>query len=91
MITKIFSVLDIKTGAYMQPFFSATIGSAIRSVSDAAMDPQSMLGRHREDFQLYLMGTFDDATGRITPEEHITPLGSLLEMAPINEIQEAAQ
>ena len=66
MIYRIFSVWDAKTEAYMQPFFSPTIGSGIRSFSDACQDPNSMLYKHPGDFSLQCVGEFDDATGTLT-------------------------
>lgn len=66
MIYKIFSVWDAKTTAYMQPFFSSTIGSGIRAFIDASQDPGTMLAKHPEDFSLQHIGEFDDATGVCT-------------------------
>lgn len=66
MIYKIFSVWDLKTEAYMQPFFSPTIGSGIRAFMDAASDTNSMLFRHPGDFQLHHVGEYDDSTGKVT-------------------------
>lgn len=61
----IYSVFDVKTQAYMQPFYSLTPGAAIRSFSDALLEPTSMLCKHPEDFHLYQIGEFDDATSAI--------------------------
>lgn len=69
MILSIFSVLDTKTSAYMQPFFAVTPGAAIRSFSDALLDPDTMLAKHPEDFHLFQIGEFDDHTGAITGHE----------------------
>lgn len=66
MIMKVFSVWDLKTEAYMQPFFSPMIGSGIRAFTDAAADPGSMLSKHPADFQLQHIGEFNDATGVLT-------------------------
>lgn len=62
MILKAFAVLDLKASAYVRPFFFSTAGQAIRAFIDTASDPQSMFGRHPEDFCLYEIGTFDDET-----------------------------
>lgn len=70
MILKIFSVWDLKTEAYMQPFFSQTIGSGIRAFTDAASEQTSMLSKHPGDFQLHCIGEFDDSTGKITDQNN---------------------
>lgn len=63
---KVLAIRDRAIDAYGQPFFSASVGGAIRSFSDeinrAAENNQ--LNKHPEDFDLYLLGEFDDATGR---------------------------
>lgn len=75
MIYKIFSVWDAKTEAYMQPFFSPTIGSGIRAFTDASQDPGSLLAKHPGDFSLHCIGQFDDGTGTLT-DENPQALGS---------------
>lgn len=65
MIHQIFSVWDLKTEAYMQPFFSPTLGSGIRAFNDACQEPNSMLSKHPADFALHHIGNFDDATGTV--------------------------
>ncbi len=78
MIYKIFAVWDAKTEAYMQPFFSPTLGSGIRAFVDAAGDPQSILSKHPGDFLLHHIGQFEDATGTLI-DENPTALGSGLD------------
>ncbi len=78
MIYKIFSVWDAKTEAYMQPFFSPTIGSGIRAFTDASSDPNSMLAKHPADFHLQCIGEFDDSTGTLI-DENPTALGTGLD------------
>jgi len=72
---KIFSVWDSKTQAYMQPFFSPTVGSGIRAFTDACSDPHSMLAKHPSDFSLHVIGEYEDATGTLT-DENPQALGS---------------
>lgn len=71
MIYKIFSVWDSKTEAYMQPFFSPTIGSGIRAFTDACSDPQSMLAKHPGDFSLHHIGEFEDSTGTLVDQNAV--------------------
>lgn len=75
MITRVFAVLDSKVGTFAQPFFAATTASALRSFGAAAMDPNSMLGKHPSDFTLYELGSFDDETGFFESPKPV-PLGT---------------
>ncbi|AXH74109.1 MAG: nonstructural protein [Microviridae sp.] len=62
---KVFSIRDRATAVYGQPFYSATVGAAVRMFSDEInrKDENSNLYKHPEDFDLYMFGTFDDNTG----------------------------
>lgn len=66
MLLKTFSVYDSKAMAYLQPFFSESVGSAIRAFGDAANDPNVPFNKHPGDYQLYEIGTFDNNTGLMT-------------------------
>ena len=66
MIQKIFSVRDSKAQAFLQPFFSAATGSALRAMSDAVGDANSPFAKHPEDYILYEIGAFNDLTAEIT-------------------------
>lgn len=67
MITRIYSVRDTAANAFLQPFFTATDGLAIRSFMDAVNGPDSQFSRHSADYSLYLLGDFDDSDGSFTP------------------------
>lgn len=69
MITKIFAIYDQKAEAYLQPFFMATRGLAIRAIQDAAKDPKSQFSQHPQDFTLYEIGVFSDVHGAISEPE----------------------
>lgn len=51
--------------AYLQPFFSPTKASAIRSFSDAVQAEGSQFAKHYADFHLALLGEFDDSAGSL--------------------------
>lgn len=63
MIFKVFSVYDSKALVYASPFFSQSVGAAVRAFGDAANDPNVPFAKHPGDYQLYEIGTFDDNTG----------------------------
>lgn len=59
------SIKDRAADAYGRPFYVPAVGVAIRSFQDevnrAADDSQ--IYQHPEDFDLFELGEFDDATG----------------------------
>lgn len=63
MILKVFGVYDSKALGYLQPFFSNSVGSAIRAFADASNEDRSPICKHPGDYQLYELGTFDDNSG----------------------------
>lgn len=63
MLVQVFSVFDNKVGAFAQPFFSATIASAVRAFSEIASDRSTQIGKHVADFHLFHLGSFDDVSG----------------------------
>lgn len=61
------TVRDIKADSYGQPFFSTSIGQAVRSFGDeinrAAQD--NLLYQHPDDFELFHIGLFDTDTAGV--------------------------
>lgn len=43
------------------------VPAAIRSFSDVALDPQTTVGRHPEDFDLLQIATVNEGSGEVTP------------------------
>lgn len=58
-----FSVLDKAVGAFMVPFFCRSDGEAMRSFSDAVLDPKHQFHAHSADYDLYNVGIWDDSVG----------------------------
>lgn len=58
-----FSVRDRSADAFGVPHFQVSRGAAIRGFTDEVnrSDAQNILFRHPEDFDLYELGSFDDA------------------------------
>lgn len=71
MIQSIVSVKDTAAQAFGRPIFVPAVAVAIRSFRDEVnrKDSSDDLSKHPEDFELYAVGEFDDATGIITIEE----------------------
>lgn len=68
MKSRIFSIIDLKADAYLQPFFMPTDKLAIRTFQDCVNDPKHNFGQHPEDYILFNIGIFDQVKGTITPE-----------------------
>jgi len=65
---RIYTIYDTKAEHYGNPVFVRTDAEARRGFGQVAVDRQTEIGRHPEDFILYRIGTWDAETGRITPE-----------------------
>lgn len=63
MIMYGFSVFDGAVGAYLPMFFARSKGEAVRSFTSAVQDSAHQFGKHKGDYALYLIGSFDDGSG----------------------------
>ncbi|WNK14992.1 MAG: nonstructural protein [Microvirus sp.] len=62
---KIYTVNDVKAGAYLQPFFMRANAEAQRAFASLVNDPKHQFGIHHSDYTLYQIGEFDEDTGII--------------------------
>lgn len=60
---KIFTIRDRAIDAYGQPFYAVSTGGAVRSFADEINRTGNALNAHPEDYDLFMLGEFDDATG----------------------------
>lgn len=67
MKLNIYSVHDRKAAVFARPFIAPNDGMALRSFAAAKLDPSTELAKFPEDFSLYLLGSFDDETGELSP------------------------
>lgn len=77
---KVFSVKDTKGGMFLSPMLARSHGEAERMFKQATTDEKSLICRYPEDYDLYYLGEFDDATGKydLKPApEHIVNASSL--------------
>lgn len=70
MFLRVFTIYDKKAAAYLTPFFMRTNAEAIRAVQQTASSRESNFSKYPEDFQLVVIGEFDDLTGVVTPKGH---------------------
>lgn len=66
---KMFAVRDVKSEGFMTPFFQPTFGLAERMFKEAANDEKSMICKNPEDFSLYYLGEFNNASGELKSEK----------------------
>lgn len=80
-IGKLYSIRDSKSELFCPPFLARTHGEAERNFAKVANDPKSQIFATPEDFDLYHLGTYDDASGSIealkTPEHVIKAIHCL--------------
>lgn len=62
------SIYDSATEAYMRPFTAQSEGQALRMFEDEARRPDSDIGRHPQDYALFIIGKFDDHNAELTNE-----------------------
>lgn len=62
---KVMAIRDRAADVYGQPFFMATVAMGIRAFTDEVNrgDTNSNICKHPDDFDLYLLGDFDDGSG----------------------------
>lgn len=65
MLYMVLCVRDRAADVFGQPHFATSVGAAIRGFSDEInRDAENnVFAKHPDDFDLYKLGTFDDATG----------------------------
>jgi len=90
MRLKIYTVYDCKAEAYLNPFYSASRGQAIRSWEKACNDPQTSMCEYPQDFTLFEIGDFDISNGQFYPYESKISLGTGVEFkkTPIQNIRQ---
>lgn len=59
-----FAIYDEKAEVYSPPMYLAHTGEAIRSFQDMVNNKQSKVNQHPEDYTLYCLGTYTQATGK---------------------------
>lgn len=69
MKVNLYSVRDVKAGAYNVPFCASNDAIAGRMLGGVVNgNRETSLARYPEDFQLFRIGTFSDDDGVVSPE-----------------------
>lgn len=65
MLMYMYTVRDSASKLFGRPFYCVNVGHAVRGFTDQVNDPatgQNDLFNHSDDFELFELGTYDDAT-----------------------------
>lgn len=65
MKLEICAVRDRAVDAFGMPFFCKHQNEAVRSFTDEVNRPESQFYSHPDDYDLYYLGQYDDATGTL--------------------------
>lgn len=68
MIIKMYAIYDRKTQIHHCPVYAHTTGHILRVIGDMVADPQSPFHLHPDDYQIWEIGTYDDATAHVMTE-----------------------
>ena len=90
MIVKIYSVYDQAASAFMQPFFFATKGLAIRSFTEAVNSPDQLFNKYPSDYVMFELGEFEDSSAVIrmhaVPERVISALECVIPTTTVSAV-----
>lgn len=67
MILKMFVIFDRQTEIHHPPLYAHSVGHILRIVGDIFKNPESPFHAHSHDYQLFEIGTFDDANAAVLP------------------------
>lgn len=86
------AVRDKKASAFAQPFVTQNRETAIRSFAAAVNQEGHQFHHHAEDYTLYVLATFDEATGHVVGFDSPEYLGAAVEytrqLAPVLKMAE---
>lgn len=71
MIAKVMAVWDKTAKVYNAPFLSLNVDTGIRTFRNMLADERSGMTKYPEDYELFLLATFDDELGRYETEDNV--------------------
>lgn len=89
MIVNAYSIYDLKSLVFHNPFYAPTNGAALRIVQDVANDLNTSIGRHPQDYVLYRVGSYNDADGvyqTLDIREHVIDVAALITLKPTGDL-----
>lgn len=76
---KMFAIYDQKAEAFLPPWFLPTAAMAKRAFGDCIADKNHQFSAHPQDYTLFEISDFDDATGKLLPLPAKVSLGNGVE------------
>lgn len=67
MILQVVAIRDNAVEGFMPPTYIPHVGAAVREFSKMVNDPQHNFSQNPQDFDLYHLGSWNDADGSFTP------------------------
>lgn len=84
---KLFCMLDVKAGYFLQPFAETSTIAALRGFEVAVNEGKSTFSRFPDDFCLMELADFDQQSGHLIPHAAPQNLGSARSVLKLNETQ----
>lgn len=75
----LYSVYDKKAQYFAPPFAARNNGEALRMFQMLVNDKNTTPGKYPEDYNLAILGEFDDVSGKVVPNEQVVILGEATE------------
>lgn len=72
MLLKAYSIHDNAVKSYNNPFYMLTHAEACRAFKTEALNPESKICNHPQDFSLYYVGTYDNASATFNQSDGIS-------------------
>lgn len=69
MLTNLYAIRDVKAQLFSPPIQARTDIDALRVFEAFKRDPKHPICLYPDDFQLYLIGQFNDASGQLVQTE----------------------
>ncbi len=91
MKLQVFSIFDAKAEAFIQPWYSQTIGTAIRSFEQAVNQEGHDFKKFSQDYTLFHLGDFDQTAGVFTQLKSPLSLGLAIHFIKPADLMTAAQ
>ena len=63
------SIFDRKAGSWSFPCQADNKATALRMFADLVSDNRTLVGQHPEDFDLFVVGSFDLSTGTVCADK----------------------
>lgn len=77
---KIYVIHDTKVEAYHRPVYADSDGQLLRMVNATAQDEKTEFNKYPSDYSIFLIGEYDELSGKIKVYESKISLGTVLDV-----------